>query len=128
MSTLILSIRRTLVPALWGSLVGLLVVLGAVPAGTSDTHTVVTSLATFAGSAAVYLAGRWLEHQSWAPKRLVAILMGALRQPNYLASNVVAAAKLNQQIQQQVTQLQPPQAQTPAPPAPNGPPVVPSSQ
>jgi hypothetical protein len=83
MNPVLISIWRTVQPTAIGSAASLLVSLGLVPAGTSDAHTLLVAAIGAAGSWLVYAGARWVESQSWCPKALAVLLMGAVTKPVY---------------------------------------------
>jgi hypothetical protein len=69
---------RTVVPALWSTLVASLASLGLPPAITSAVAGLVDVLVALAG---VYALLRWIEPQ--LPKWLAVVLLGSVRSPVY---------------------------------------------
>jgi hypothetical protein len=75
---------RTVVPALWSSLVAWLVLHQVLPASLAGwANGLGGAIAVPAFLAAIYLALRWFEARSWVPAWLVKVLLGSARTPTY---------------------------------------------
>jgi hypothetical protein len=72
---------RTVVPALWSTLVASLASLGLPPAITSAVAGLVDVLVVPVALAGVYALLRWIEPQ--LPKWLAVVLLGSVRSPVY---------------------------------------------
>lgn len=84
---------RTVVPALWSSLVAWLVVKQLLPAalsGWANGLGAVVAVPLVLG--AVYAGLRWFEAQHWVPDWLTRILLGSARVPAYPPTGATAAS------------------------------------
>jgi hypothetical protein len=88
MSDRFAAVLRTVVPSLWGSVLGFLVqhqvltadqALNATPLGVQLAELVVIPAAI----GVYYVAVRWLERQQWMPRWIVRILIGSAKQLAY---------------------------------------------
>ncbi|MCP2262667.1 hypothetical protein LX15_006409 [Streptoalloteichus tenebrarius] len=81
------SLVRTLVPSLWGTVVAWLVGVGLLPGDLADdARGLATTFLVPVAISGVYAGFRWLETRSWIPVWLSRLLLGSTRQPTYVSS------------------------------------------
>jgi hypothetical protein len=108
-SNYVVSVLRTVVPALWGSALAWLVAAGILDQGGA------LAAAPFAAAVLVpvaiggyYALARLVERQPWAPAWLAALLLGAPAAPDYRAGDGAALAA--DILSQLLTEHRPPTA------------------
>jgi hypothetical protein len=78
---------RTVVPSLWGTVIGFAISLGVIPTGmVGEARDIGTAVLVPICISAFYAVARWLETRTWAPRKLVQALLGSANPPQYRAS------------------------------------------
>ncbi|SHF03828.1 hypothetical protein [Streptoalloteichus hindustanus] len=84
MSDRVVSLVRTLVPSVWGTVVAWLVGVGLLPTNLADdARGLATTVLVPVAISGVYAGARWLESRPWMPTWLSRLLLGSTRQPTY---------------------------------------------
>ncbi|KAA2254290.1 hypothetical protein F0L68_30665 [Solihabitans fulvus] len=88
------SVVRTVVPSLWGALIGLLVAIGLLPTSWSaQAVTLGTAVLVPFFVSLVYAVARWLEGRSWFPTWASTLLLGSAKRPSYAGTGGVRDAR-----------------------------------